>query len=129
MPLPSFGAGDRAGRESHVSPAEAKNRGEPSLLDEALAETLALASGGTALDSVELAPFVQVARRHRGRPLTLEPVAVDLALAVLEHRFSQAGFKHEVLQVLARQVAQRLLDDPRSRGWLETFWTQINEAA
>jgi hypothetical protein len=129
MPLPSFGAGDQAGRDQHVPPHEAKNRWEPSLLDQALAETLALASGGTAQDSAELAPFVQVARRHRGRPLTLEPVAVDLALAVLEHRFSQAGFKQEVLQVLARQVAQRLLDDPRARGWLETFWTQISEAA
>jgi hypothetical protein len=101
---------------------------ESSLLEQAVDETLALASSGPALPGLELAPYAEVARRYRGRPWTLEPVAADLALAVLRRRFGGAGLGETALADLARQTAQTLLDDPHARRRLEEFWKRLLES-
>jgi hypothetical protein len=87
-------------------------------------ETLLLDEPLAAGDQQALA---EVARRHRGRPLTLEPVARELVSAILRNHFSGLPGFLRGEQSLSAQVAQSLMEDPVARERLEAFWVRLGE--
>lgn len=98
------------------------------LLEQVLQETLA---GGTSTDPLrrqQWQALVEVARRHRGEALVLEPVAVDLVEALLRSRFDQLQLPADSWQHMSRVIATTLLDDPHAQARLATFWGQLSES-
>lgn len=95
------------------------------LLEKVLQETMAVVSVGPN----ELSALIDVGRRHAGQPLALEPVAVELVDAILRHRLPsinmQGPSRHEMLV----QIAEAMLDDPRSEQRLKGLWARLTEAA
>ena len=96
---------------------------DSSVLEDAIRNTLA---GDTRreLRPEELESLLQVARRHRGIPFALEPVAIDLIDALLTVRFTKDGFKPD----MAREIATSLFDAPVSNERLESLWQRLKEA-
>lgn len=102
---------------------------DPSILERVLEETLSESEAGTAVAPEELEALVQVARRHRGSSLVLEPVAVELVEAVLRARFSQLRISPAAWKRLSREIAGTLYDDPHLQQRLGRFWGQLSELA
>ena len=123
-------AGDSTGRTpSETPPSEVEKTPESGLLEQVLQKTLSAAGEGGSLDEPQLAALVEVARRHQGRPLSIDPVIVDLVRAILHINFSRLPASDAVWQVMSRQIAATLWDDRRSQERLERFWARLSEAA
>ena len=130
MSTPASGAQDSSGA---LRPIFQEDRSvsshalDPSLLEKVLRETEELLCTDWPPDSREKAALREVARRHRGRPLSLDPVAVDLVQAVVGTRFAarpnSAGFWRE----MAMHVAQTILDDPLAHDRLDALWSRMGE--
>ena len=102
-------------------------RADPALLDKVLKQTLDAQSSGDPSANDRMRALVDVARRHRGKPLTLEPVAVELVEAVLAEEFPQPHTPPKLRQAMSARIAQTLLDDPVSRERLAVFWARLSE--
>lgn len=127
MPSSPFNSGDRADQvPSEPRPTESE-RPEGSLLEKVLQETL-FGSGGSP-DEPLMAALVEVARRHQGRPLSLDPVLVDLIQAIVRINLGQRAAKEVDYIAMSRRIAETLWDDLPSRERLERFWTRLAEAA
>ena len=131
MPMsPSpFNSGDAAGQvPSESLPSEEKSP-EGSLLEKVLHETLLGAGEKGSLDEPLLVSLVEVARRHQGRPLTLDPVLVDLFQAIVRINLSHLAGKNADWQAMSRQIAATLWEDEPSQARLERFWNRLSGAA
>ncbi len=95
------------------------------LMEEVLRQTLQSAEPNSAEDEAEAAVLRGVAVRCQGRPFELEPVAVGLVEAMLRARFSETLYRGSTWHSMSQQIAQRLYEDPLSRGRLETLWTRL----
>ena len=87
--------------------------GEPAdreLLDRVLEQTLARINEGVLFEAPDMNALKEVARRYRGQPLSLEPVAVELVQAALRP-----------------QVARMLIDDPTAHDRLQGFWDRLSQ--
>ena len=122
-PQDSAGSPQRASKET---PAPSDQLHGRELLDSVLRRTAEDGSGAT-LDAADRDAFEEVARRYRGQPLTLEPVAVELVQAVLSVHFQGFSCPREALRQLSSEVAQTILDDPVAGPRLEAFWGRFGE--
>jgi hypothetical protein len=97
------------------------------LLEKVLRETEESLEGDQALTDGERAALHEVARRHRGQPLCLDPVTVELVQAVVGGRFGSrpdsAGFWREIVE----RVAQSIFDAPASHDRLSALWARLGD--
>lgn len=128
MSIPAPGAQDFSGAPRPISREDQNSSSpvlDPGLLEKVLRETAELFHTDRPLDGRDRAALGEVARRHRGKPLALEPVAVELVQAVVGTRFEArpdaAGFWRE----MAIHVAQAIMDDPAAHGRLEELWNRM----
>ena len=69
----------------------------------------------------------EVARRHRGQPLSLEPVALELVKAALRPQLGALADTPGVYEKLSLQVARMLIDDPIAYDRLQGFWNRLSQ--
>lgn len=98
------------------------------LLENVLRATLAVCASDEPLDRAQMERFLEVTKRHRGQPVTAEPVGRELVFAALEGQFPSPhgeGF----WQAMASQIARTLFEDPLARQRLERLWASLCEEA
>lgn len=87
-------------------------------------------SGGSSIGGGRIAPLLEVARRHRGAPLVLDPIANDLLRALLGDFFEPNGSRMEPVWIsVAQFVARSLWDQPATRARLDDIWRMLGELA
>jgi hypothetical protein len=73
----------------------------------------------------------EVADKHRGEPLMLDPIVIDLVRSLVVRWFTPAA-RDEKMQrawnAIADQIAASLYDDPVARDRLQTLWTRLAAA-
>jgi hypothetical protein len=127
MSSSSFNPDDAAGQVPSQPRQAEREKPEGSLLEKVLQETLLGGEGSP--DEPLLAALGEVARRHKGQPLSLDPVLVDLIEAIVRINLGQSAVKDAQLGLMPRQIAETLWNDLPSRDRLERFWTRLGEAA
>ena len=105
--------------ESQQAPAEHVDWG---LLDKVLNETQ---DDGGQLDPAIQQALEAVARRHRGRPLIVDPVAVELVEAVLKTQLDDPALLAAPLRAMALRIAGTLCEDPLMNERLQAFWDRL----
>lgn len=110
---------------SETTPAPSAPPRDPSLLERVIAETSEALVLEEPLTDAQRTAFENVACRHRGQPLTLEPVAAELVLAVLENHFSNLPGFARIGLALSTRIAQTLMEDPASCQRLECLWARL----
>ncbi len=96
------------------------------LLDSVLRRTAENGSGGS-LDPADRSAMEDVARRHRGESLAVEPVAAELVQSVLEAHFQGFNCPADSLKEMSQQIAAALLEDPVAGARLTKFWERLCE--
>lgn len=95
------------------------------LLERILDHAFSLDPEHEPLDSVQGEAFREVAARHRGEPLTLEPVTIDLVGAVLRVQWGIPQNDSDFWKAVTQRIAQSLFEDPPAHARLETFWARL----
>ena len=118
--------------ESQPDPAAENDVAEKAerqqLLDQVLLETLQVTSSETALTADELRPLLALARLRKGEPLGAETFR-ELVQTVLRLRFRSLVTSSSLWDKLTRQIAQAIVDDPRTQERVQQFWARLCEAA
>jgi hypothetical protein len=97
------------------------------LLDRVLEQTLARINEGQLFEEPDMNALKEVARRHRGQPFSLEPVALELVKAALKPQLGALADTPGMCDKLSLQVARMLLDDPVASGRLQSFWDRLSQ--
>lgn len=120
--------GRRPAPEQTPAAADASQRQTPERmqLEQVLRQMLDRVDGPDAPPAVELQALCEVARRHPGEPLTLEPVTVELVQALLGTHFQKQTASLNAWREATTQIARTLFDDPGTRRRLEKFWTRLS---
>jgi hypothetical protein len=95
------------------------------LLEAILRETLLASEAQTPLEPAEREGLLDVARRHSGRELALEPVALELVQAVLRPVVPDSWADGRLWRSLTFQVATTVFEDPQCRRRLEALWSGL----
>lgn len=118
--------GDSNPERQRGADADRPDPRESSLLESVMRETLR-EDHVEQLSPQEMQALSDVARRHRGASLVLDPVAVELVEAMLRCRFGNLsvgeGFWHQASQ----RIAATLCEVPESQQRLSVFWQQLCE--
>lgn len=118
------GSAEESGAASR--PGRADNIGA---LRRVIAESLSNATDRPDLESAELKPLLDVARRHQGSSFTFEPVAAELVEAAIVNFFApNGGSAAAPWRAVSKRVAESLFADPYSHKRLERLWQRLNEA-
>jgi hypothetical protein len=72
--------------------------------------------------------LAEVARRHRGEPLSMEPVGAELVEAALRAQYGVTG-PHPLWRSMSLEIARMLLEDPVSSGRLRRLWDRLLESS
>jgi hypothetical protein len=72
--------------------------------------------------------LLEVARRHVGKPLSLDPVAIDLVAACLQVQLPLITARETLSRRMYTWIASSLLDDPAARQRLAELWARLGEA-
>jgi hypothetical protein len=115
------------GRPVSASGSPSERADDRALLERVLRQTLADSDSGAALDDADREALLEVARRHRGEPFALEPVAVALVHAVLLTHFQGPSGSSEFWRGVSLPIAGTLCDDPVMRGRMEALWDRLCE--
>ena len=98
---------------------------DPDLLERVLQETSELCSTGGPLEGAEREALEEVARRHHGEPLSLDPIGIELVQAVLQSHFPAQPHASQLWQALTVQIALTLFEDPASHDRLQSLWVGL----
>ena len=129
MSIGDSGNSDNPQFERELSADEPHNEiPDPSILDRVIEKTVSSDGLTESLPAEELAELLEVARRHRSRPLELEPVVVDLVNTIVRQRFKLPGMDPQRSDAMARELAESLFRSPHSRQRLDSFWSKLLEA-
>ena len=104
--------------------SSAQRPSDPALLERVLRQTLDTFGPDEPLDPAEMQALREIADRYRGRPLELEPVAVELVAAVIDG-ICPAKKKTEFWHDLTLQVARILMDDPSAYARMNSLWIRL----
>lgn len=94
------------------------------LLAHVLEQTMLESSSGTG-DALACAGALAIGRKYAGSRLVLDPILIELVEAMLLDQFQRA-FPREDWHAVAKEVAQRLFDDPGSQPRLHEFWRKLS---
>jgi len=103
--------------------------GDAGLWEKVLQQTAELFQSDQPLEAADREAIRAVARRHRGSPLGLDPVAIELVQAVIGTRFGQRPESAELWREMAACVAATILDDPVSQARLQALWVRLGDGA
>jgi hypothetical protein len=109
-------------REPRMSETTAAERG---LLDSVLQWTEATLAADDPLEAADVEGLREVARRHRGEPVSLKPAAVELVEAMLQTQFRVHAEWLPVWRNASEWIAESLWEDPASRSRLEGLWGRL----
>lgn len=128
MSASQFDRGQDSARPPRVD-AEAPATDSPvrdrAWFERVLEETEKLLAAEDALEPRQIEALKEVARRHPGAKLVLDPIAVELVLAVVGVQFGALAVAASVWQEAAWQIAQALWEDPVARPRLEALWGHL----
>jgi hypothetical protein len=114
-------------KESDAAKSPEKAAGDPTrdraMMEEVLKRTLD--QPANSLDSAERDSLVALARRHRGEPFELDPVAVDLVEVMLRREFNARITSPDRWRRMCYEVARTLFDDPAAHQRMQAIWTGI----
>lgn len=124
---------ESTGRQ-HDSPTAASTSGnssevELSLLDAIVQQTAAALDDQALAQTCDLPRLRDIAQRHAGDVLTLDPVLIELIEALLETHVPFLARSVTLRSKVARSVSQTLFDNPVCRGRLELLWSQLLDNA
>lgn len=102
---------------------------DPALLEQVLEHTASAVEQSETADPADVAALVEVARRHRGQPLTAEPIVAEMVAAVLGGQMRSWFPLEEDWRAMIASIARTLDDDPPSRRRLENLWAGLLEVA
>ena len=102
---------------------------ELSLLDAIVQQTASALDDQTLAQTRDLPRLRDIAQRHAGDVLTLDPILVELIEALLETHVPLLARSATLRSKVARSVSQTLFDNPACRGRLELLWSQLLDDA
>ncbi len=94
-----------------------------------LQHTLMSPNPAEAVTPEEYESLLEVARRHRGEPLSLDPVAVELVQAMLKSYFRISKELPKLWNDMAHEIARTLHEDKVLSERLKRLWSKLVEAA
>lgn len=109
-------------------PAAAEEGAAPQFLQQVMSQTLAGYGSTRELSPKVYAALLEVARRHPGEPLALDPVAIELVAACLQVQLPAIAARESLSRRMYSWVAGSLLDDPAARQRLAELWARLGEA-
>ncbi len=109
---------------THEAPPS-RPAGDPDLLERVLQETAEIYSIDEPLSAADQTAMREVAGRHRGEPLTLDPIGVELVQAVLQSHFPAQPHESQLWHAMTAQIALTLFDDPVSHERLQAMWIRL----
>ena len=120
-------------RQQHLptaaSPSASSAEMEPGLLDSIVQQTAAALDELTLVQTRDLPRLREIARRHGGDTLTLDPILIELIEALLATNLPLLARSATLRSKVARAVSQTLFDNPVCRGRLELLWSQLLDDA
>lgn len=75
----------------------------------------------------DVAALAEVARKRRGEPFVLVPVATELVAAILKDDFRPVIANASGWDGLVHDVASAIFDDAVSRARMENLWSRLLE--
>ena len=98
-------------------------------LEQVLREALVLAEAGpySPEADAQVSAVREVARRRRGEPFALEPVAVEMIEAVLRNLLGAPAGEEQAWRTVSRAVAETLCEHPASEKRLRALWERLGE--
>ncbi len=98
-------------------------------LHRVIAESLSDACNRPVLESAEMKPLLDVARRHNGCSFAFDPVVADLVEAAVVGFFAPSGGDAAApWRAVSRRVAKSLFADAYANKRLERLWKRLSEA-
>lgn len=91
--------------------------------------TASIRTDSPPLRADELAAVRAVADKHRGQPLSLDPIAIGLVRALVIQWFAPHATDARTLKgwhTIADRIAASLYDDPVGRDRLNTTWERLS---
>lgn len=126
--FPPHDGGEELSRPPAEPAAPADVPEDSSLLDQVVRETISAADTDEPLDPEQMDALLSVARRHRGQPFALAPVATDLVRSIVDTRFHSAIADQNARQQMAQQIAETLVNTEATCERLRRMWTRLCEA-
>jgi hypothetical protein len=128
----SSASGSQGGRDPDRPAKQVDGRptssDEAHLLEQVLASTSFAGGEINALPAEELEALRQVARRHSGGILSVQPVLEELIEAILGKQLRALAPSPEGRREMVVEIAQTLFDDSVSRARLESLWLGLLES-
>jgi hypothetical protein len=101
----------------------------PDMLREVVAQTAESLAALEQVDPELQKAMLEVARRHAGEPMMVDPAGAALVEAVLRMQLPALADRPPLLNRTARVVATSLLADPAARLRIEHLWARLAEDA
>jgi hypothetical protein len=108
--------------------ADAESPVDREVMEKVLQETLSAAGSDEPVGSAEMQALVEVARRHAGQSISLDPIAIELVESILLCRFGPQLRRSQDAKELPRTVAETLWENPDSHDRLLRLWNRLAEA-
>jgi len=118
-------SGDTVQSASAEGPSPSSEMHDRALLESVLRQTLEESRSPEEMDLPEKAALLDVAGRHRGKPLSGDPIVTELVEALLTTYFRNVSGSREFWSSISGEIAQTLFDDPVARLRLEAFWKRL----
>ena len=128
MPSPFDSREPLARTNAGSDEASAGQPADARMLEQVLDQTLKSAASGLRQGSADWDALVAVARAFRGAPFSVEPVALELVLAILRRHFAAPNAQALVTDKMARQITATLCEDPVSLERLKGLWMRLSAA-
>ncbi|MBI4586190.1 MAG: hypothetical protein HY717_19440 [Planctomycetes bacterium] len=103
--------------------------GDLKFFQDILQHTLVSPNPAETVTPEEYEALLEVARRHRGEPLGLDPIAVELVQAMLKSYFRISKELPELWNDMAHEIARTLYEDKTLSERLTRLWSKLVEAA
>jgi hypothetical protein len=110
-----------------AAPSSAQTPFDPALFERVVRQTLAMAEDNDAETSADLQKLRVIAHRRKGQHLMLEPVVIEMVMAMLGSNFAGLDADPERYREIAMKIARTLLDDPVASKRMENLWVRLAE--
>jgi hypothetical protein len=119
---------DERSREEVTHDEAADAAAAPDFLKQVMSQTVAGMTSTRELSPKVFAALLEVAKRHPGEPLSLDPIAVELVAACLQVQMPAIAARETLSRRMYAWVASSLLDDPAAQQRLSELWARLGEA-
>lgn len=129
MAAPHEPTGRQHDSPTAASSSDNSSEVESSLLDAIVQQTAAAFDDQSLAQTRDLPRLRDIAQRHAGDVLTLDPILIELIETLLESHLPLLARSATLRSKVARSVSQTLFDNPVCRGRLELLWSQLLDNA